>query len=180
MVGRFQPFHNGHQALVKAALEDCVEVAVGVGSSNAKPSLRNPFTFDERREMVHAVFPQVQVVPLPDIHDPLRWVDHVVTLLGRVDKVFGNDEASVGLFEDAGIRVVRPGLVERDQFEASTIRMQMAEGDPAWRKAVPAAVSPLLDRFDATKRLRLLEMTRLSSASTMSRGPMRLRGRSIF
>ncbi len=158
-MGRFQPFHNGHRDLVKAAIEDCVEVVVGIGSATAKPSLRNPFTFDERREMVHAVYPQVQVVALPDIHDPPRWADHVLRLTGPVDKVFGNDENNVSLFEDAGIPVVRTGLVERAHFEASTIRMQIAEGDPAWRKAVPPAVGAILDRLGAQERLRALEVT---------------------
>ena len=158
MVGRFQPFHNGHRELVQAAIEDCVEVVVGIGSSNAKPGLRNPFTLEERKAMVHAAFPGAQVVALPDIHDPPRWADHVLALTGRVDKVFGNDDATLALFEDAGVSVVRPGLVERERFEASTIRMQLAEDDPEWRKAVPPGVAVLLERLEAGKRLRRLEM----------------------
>lgn len=158
-MGRFQPFHNGHRELVRAAIEDCVNVVVGVGSANARPTLRNPFTFDERRGMVHAVFPDLQVVSLPDIHDPMRWVDHVVALTGPVDKVFGNDENNVGLFEDAGYPVVRTGLVDRKHLEAATIRMQMAEDDPVWRKSVPPQVAEILVRLDAPKRLRTLEVT---------------------
>ncbi|MGB0652742.1 MAG: adenylyltransferase/cytidyltransferase family protein [Thermoplasmatota archaeon] len=157
VVGRFQPLHNGHAALLKAAAEDCVHVTVALGSSNAKQAVRNPFTVDERTAMLAAVAPDARVVPVPDLHDPPRWADHVLDLVGPVDRVFGNDDRTLDLFEDLGIAVRRTGLVERERYEASTIRMQMAEGDPAWRRAVPASVVALLDGWDVEKRLRLLE-----------------------
>ncbi len=163
VVGRFQPFHKGHVGLIKRAIEDCVRVAVGIGSATAKTSLRNPFTFEERKLMIAAAFPResasgaLEVFALPDIHDPPRWADHTVSITGPVGKVYGNDDENLGLFEDAGMTVVRTGLVEREKYGARTIRMQIAEGDPSWRKAVPPAVADLLDKFDAAKRLRALE-----------------------
>lgn len=158
MVGRFQPFHNGHKALIRKAIEDCVDVTVGIGSSTARQSLRNPFTFDERRQMVEAVFgTQVRVVSLPDINDPPRWASHVMRITGPVDRVYGNDGENTGLFEAAGLPVVSPGLVDRDRFEARLIRAQMAEGDPTWRKAVPPEVARLLDAWDAPRRILTME-----------------------
>lgn len=157
VVGRFQPFHNGHRALIQKAIEDCVEVVVGVGSSTAPQSLRNPFSFEERRQMVAAVFPGVRVVAIPDIHDPPRWASHVLAITGPVDRVYGNDTSTTDLFEAAGVRVTETGLVERERFEAKAIRALMAEGDPAWRKAVPAPVAALLEQWDAPRRLLGLE-----------------------
>jgi len=157
VVGRFQPLHNGHCALIRQALEECGDVAVGIGSSNAKPSLRNPFTLDERRRMVEAVFPHVRTVALPDIHDPPRWPAHVLALTGPVDRVYGNDPEWTTLFEATGMAVVSPGLVDRDRLEARTIRAEMAEGDAAWRKSVPTQVAALLDSWGAAKRLLTLE-----------------------
>jgi nicotinamide-nucleotide adenylyltransferase len=164
VVGRFQPFHNGHKALVQAALEQCVNVVVGIGSANGKPSLKNPFSLEERRAMVASVFAKevadgtVTTIALPDINNPPRYADHVVGLTGPISKVFGNDDATLTLFEDAGLPVVRTGLVDRQRFEASTIRMQLAEGDAAWRKAVPPGVAALLDKWEAGKRLVRLEL----------------------
>jgi nicotinamide-nucleotide adenylyltransferase len=156
VVGRFQPLHKGHAALVKAAQERCGAVAVALGSTQAKQSLRNPFTAQERRQMLAAAFPQVPVFDVPDINDPVRWVAHCLAITGPVDRVFGNDDATLDLFEVAGIAVERPGLVERGQYEASAIRALMAEGDPAWRKAVPPPVVDLLVKWDAPKRMMLL------------------------
>ena len=108
--------------------------------------------------MLVAVFQdRVQVVALPDIHDPPRWVDHVLEITGPVGKVFGNDAQSVGLFEDADIPVRETGFFDRQKYEGAVIRMQMAEGDPTWRRAMPVAVAKVLDDLGATKRIRLLE-----------------------
>lgn len=163
VVGRFQPFHNGHKALIAKALEDCVHVVVGLGSAAAKPSLRNPFNAAERREMVAAVFPNevaagtLTVVDIPDLHDPPRWVAHVLRLTGDVDKVYGNDDDTLALFEGAGMRTVSPGLIERTRCEGKALRMQMAEDDSQWRKAVPPGVAKLLEQWNAGRRLRGME-----------------------
>lgn len=158
VIGRFQPLHKGHEALIRAAIEDCVEVTVGIGSSQAKQSVRNPFTLDERKAMLHAAFgDQVRVTAIPDIHDPPNYADHVQNITGPVDRVFGNDEETISLFEDEGITVRRPGLIDRERCTANTIRLQMAEGDGAWRKAVSPPVAAYLESIDASKRLRILE-----------------------
>lgn len=158
VIGRFQPLHRGHQALIKAAIEDCVNVVVGIGSTNARQDGRNPFSYEERAEMVRAVFgEQVEVVSLPDIHDPPRWVRHVLAITGPVDKVYGNHDPDLDLFEEEGIAVVRPGLVERERLEGRTLRLKIAEGDPDWRRDVPAPVVHVLERLGADRRLRLLE-----------------------
>jgi nicotinamide-nucleotide adenylyltransferase len=163
VVGRFQPLHNGHKALISKALEDCVHIVVGLGSAAAKPSLRNPFSAAERRQMVLSAFPnetaagQLTVIDIPDLHDPPRWVAHVLQLTGPVDKVYGNDDSTLNLFDVAGLRTVRPGLVDREKYQAKTLRMQMAEDDPSWRKAVPPPVAKLLESWQAGRRLRSME-----------------------
>ncbi|HUR63007.1 MAG TPA: adenylyltransferase/cytidyltransferase family protein [Candidatus Thermoplasmatota archaeon] len=156
VVGRFQPLHKGHAALIKAAQERCGAIAIALGSTQAKLTLRNPFSAAERRQMLAAVYPSVPVFDVPDLNDPARWAAHALAITGRVDRVFGNDDATLDLFEMEGLAVERPGLVEREQYEASAIRALMAEGDPAWRKAVPPAVAELLTKWDAPKRMMLL------------------------
>jgi bifunctional NMN adenylyltransferase/nudix hydrolase len=79
-IGRFQPFHNGHKAVIEAALEQAKEVVVVVGSSFAARNIRNPFTFQERKAMIEAVFPtdRVKVVPVSDYpYDDNKWVNAI-------------------------------------------------------------------------------------------------------
>jgi len=51
-IGRFNPFHSGHAHVLKRALETSKLVIVLVGSSGQARSLKNPFTFQERRSMI--------------------------------------------------------------------------------------------------------------------------------
>lgn len=158
VLGRFQPLHKGHEALIRQAMEDCVEVTVAIGSATAKQSAKDPFTLEERMEMVRAVFgDRLRVIAVPDIHDPPRYADHVAEITGRFERVFGNDDRTVDLFEDAGYQVRRPGLVEREKYEGAIVRLQIAEGDGGWRKAVSPPVAALLEQWDAGVRLRRLE-----------------------
>jgi bifunctional NMN adenylyltransferase/nudix hydrolase len=98
-IGRFQPFHNGHKAIIDAALEKAKEVIVVVGSSFAARSIRNPFTFEERRSMIKAVFPQdnVKVVPVSDYpYDDNKWVAAVQNVVhGAI--AWSADSIKIGL-----------------------------------------------------------------------------------
>lgn len=94
-IGRFQPFHNGHKAVIEAALEKAEQVVVVVGSSFAARNIRNPFTFEERKAMIEACFtePQhltyegaqgrtkasrIKVVPVSDYpYDDNKWVNAI-------------------------------------------------------------------------------------------------------
>ena len=51
-IGRFQPVTNAHVEMIKKALEVADKLLLFVGSSQASMSIRNPFTFEERKEMI--------------------------------------------------------------------------------------------------------------------------------
>lgn len=54
-IGRLQPFHRGHQAVLDAALKKARHVIVLVGSVQRPRCPRNPWQFDEREAMVRSV-----------------------------------------------------------------------------------------------------------------------------
>lgn len=55
-IGRFQPFHNGHKKVIETALKLSRRVIILIGSANRPRSFRNPFTYDERAEMITKTF----------------------------------------------------------------------------------------------------------------------------
>lgn len=73
VIGRFQLFHKGHEFLVRRALELCNYVVVYIGSSQEQGTLKNPFSFERRKQMIAEVFPEeykshrLYIMPLPDI-----------------------------------------------------------------------------------------------------------------
>lgn len=162
VVGRFQPFHKGHESLVRLALEETDHVVIAIGSSQAGGTPRDPFTAEQRRAMLDAVFGRdiaaghCSVVEVPDIFDPPHWVAHALRITGSVDRVYGNDDATMRLFDEMGAATARPGLARRAEWQAAVIRRKMADGDASWQDAVPAAVARFLEKIEAPARLHSL------------------------
>lgn len=74
-VGRLNPMHLGHQALIRAMIEAFgAHHVVLVGSCNRPISLRHLFNYRDRVDFIRAVFPHARVVPLPDFEgDNASW-----------------------------------------------------------------------------------------------------------
>lgn len=82
LIGRFQPFHNGHLALLRLALAQAPLCVVVVGSAHSAASPKNPFSFDDRKAMIEqALRPdereRVRVVPVRDYYNESRWATAV-------------------------------------------------------------------------------------------------------
>jgi bifunctional NMN adenylyltransferase/nudix hydrolase len=51
-IGRFSPFHKGHAETIKRALHLSKKVLVIIGSARRPRDIKNPWTFDERAQMI--------------------------------------------------------------------------------------------------------------------------------
>ena len=68
MVGRFQMLHKGHESLINEGLDLCDRFVVLLGNSEESRTKNNPFTFEERKEMIKTVFgDKVEVYPIISI-----------------------------------------------------------------------------------------------------------------
>jgi bifunctional NMN adenylyltransferase/nudix hydrolase len=70
-IGRFQPFHAGHLAVIKAGLERAALLIILCAAARQARSARNPWTERERDGMIRGSLTRsennrVHVVPLPD------------------------------------------------------------------------------------------------------------------
>lgn len=87
-IGRMMPFHKGHYHIVSRALTLAKQVVIGLGSAEESPNPRNPFTFEQRCEMIRSCFPKdapIVFVPLVDYpYDDSRWVANVQRKVGEV------------------------------------------------------------------------------------------------
>jgi bifunctional NMN adenylyltransferase/nudix hydrolase len=60
LVGRFQPFHAAHLALLRHALSIAPRCAIVIGSAHQARTPRNPFTWTERAEMIRLAVPEAE------------------------------------------------------------------------------------------------------------------------
>jgi len=77
-ITRAQPIHNGHESILQKANTIAKKTLVLVGSANASPSPRNPFTYEERKHMIKMVSSKVIVEPLNDyVYEENQWLTDV-------------------------------------------------------------------------------------------------------
>ena len=122
VLGRFQPFHKGHEYLVTAALEKGPTV-IAIGSSQAEMSTDNPWDANEREAMIRAWLGDrdAQIVHIPDINDPPNWVEHATKFHGEGTLVT-SDESTKQLYEESGFDVDWVDLSNRESFEGWRVR----------------------------------------------------------
>lgn len=65
-IGRWQPFHNGHKYLIDEALARGENVCVAIRDTEL--SSNNPFTVEQRSEMLRRVYGErIEIIVIPDI-----------------------------------------------------------------------------------------------------------------
>lgn len=88
-VMRMQPPHRGHSALINLMRSDCDTAIVAFGSTQISRVVRNPFTFEQRLDMVRAVFgTSIKPLPLVDIDSNVNsddWVDYVLEKVHKLN-----------------------------------------------------------------------------------------------
>lgn len=95
-IGRFQPFHIGHEYIVREALEKVETLILIVGSAYQARTPINPFTYAERQEMIRSVFShevasgRLIIVPMIDQEHDADWVEEVKTTVNAAILDHGN------------------------------------------------------------------------------------------
>ena len=158
LLGRFQPFHNGHLAIIKKILSDVDEIIIVVGSSQHRDAVENPFSADERVEMIRRVLEAetisgVQVYKVPDIGDDDRYPGHVMEQVPAFDIIYSGNSLVQRLFRAAGKEVRKINLIKRDEYSGTEIRRRMTAGED-WESLVPEAVIEYLDEIGGVERVK--------------------------
>ncbi len=89
-IGRFQPFHLGHESVIRKALQLSDKVIVLIGSVYQPRTVRNPWDFNEREAFMRSVFSeeenrQILAFPLLDYtYNNQLWIKSVQQLVAGV------------------------------------------------------------------------------------------------
>ena len=156
-IGRFQPYHLGHHAVIKEIASEADEVIIVIGSAQRSHELENPFTAGERYLMISKSLrddgiSNFYIVPILDVNWNAVWVSHVESLMPPVDVVFTNNPLIERLFEERGYEVHAPLLFNRKEYSGSEIRRRMLNNEN-WAVLVPEAVTEVIKEIDGLRRM---------------------------
>lgn len=153
IVARWQPVHIGHVPVLQALCRQASYALIGIGSSNTY-NFRNPFTLEERIDMIRLVLDghgNYTLIPVPDLNDGPRWRIMVMELFGQIDRFVTANPYVTSLLGD-DYTVIHPvelvPQAERVAINGSMVRREMAQGDN-WQPFVPDNVA----QYIKTRRL---------------------------
>ncbi len=156
LIGRFQPYHNGHHRMVDEIVDDVDELVFGIGSAGDSHSARNPFTAGERVMMATKALNEFDlttyVVPIEDLDRNSVWVSHVRSMTPHFDVAYSNNPLVIRLFEEAGVEVRQSPMFNREELEGTEVRERMIE-DRDWESLVPEPVVEVIYETNGIERL---------------------------
>ncbi len=159
LVGRYQPFHNGHLKIVTQILEEVDEIIIGIGSAQVSHTLENPFTAGERVMMISKSLAKAEItypyyiIPIPDLGRNALWVAHVETLTPPFEIVYSGNSLVQRLFKEKDYNVKTPPLYNRMDYSGTEIRKRMLL-DKEWKDFVPKEVIEVIEEIDGISRLK--------------------------
>ena len=163
LIGRFQPFHNGHLSLLKQALDAAPRVVVVIGSAFQARSPKNPFSWQERAEMIRLALPEadrqrVLFVPMRDHFDDERWFAEVRQ---EVDAALSAQGAAPGASSTGWSATSRTP-------RATTCTASKAGRCKRWSACTPRARSAVRAAIFAARRTHREALARAVPASTLA------------
>ena len=156
-IGRFQPYHYGHQSVIEHIAEEVDEIVIGIGSAQLSHSPMNPYTAGERVLMITRALEQsvslpFYVIPIEDIQRNALWVAHARAISPPFNAVYSSNPLVVRLFNEAGTDVISPEMYIRENYSGTEIRRRMLAGDD-WASLVPSVVADVIREIDGVGRL---------------------------
>lgn len=168
LIGRMQPVHNGHMAVIKQILNEVDEIIIGIGSAQASHELKDPFTAGERIVMMSQALAEKDIdpsryyiIPMQDINFNAIWVSHVKMLTPPFSIVYSGNPLVKQLFSEEGYEVRQPPLYDRKHLSGSEVRKRILNDDD-WQELVPKAVIDVINEINGVERLNNLSVKEVS------------------
>lgn len=159
-IGRFQPFHKGHLKVIKNASREYNKIIIGIGSSQYGNTLENPFTAEERIKMIKKSLDNIgiknyKIILIPDIHNPPKWVDHVLSIFSDFNVILSNNPLTKSLFSEKKYKVIETKLYNKNKYSGKEIRKKIIN-DEKWKNLVPKEVYNEIIEIKGIERLKNL------------------------
>ena len=160
LIGRFQPFHLGHLDALQFALSKVDKLWVGLGSSNLPPQKDNPFSAEQRQEMIlssidDVMKEKISIYFIPDLDNHMKWIEKIDTIVPKFDIIFSNDELTNHLYSKRNIQVMAIPFLKRDKLSGTRIR-DLIISDQNWNDLVPEGTKNFLEKINAKNHLKNL------------------------
>ncbi len=147
-IGRFQPFHKGHEFAIDYIFEKNPNLEVlniAIGSIN-KNNEKNPWTFEQRKQMLEKTlkekpyFDRIRIKGIKDYNDNERWKQNIDKLFDY-DVVYSNNAVVKKIF---GKKCKQIAFLKRHLYRGTKIREKIKKGIEKIKSFIPKTIFNLL------------------------------------
>ncbi|MDY6768699.1 MAG: adenylyltransferase/cytidyltransferase family protein [Candidatus Nanohaloarchaea archaeon] len=154
-IGRFQVFHRGHHRVVEEYRDRYDDFVLVMGSPEKSRTEDNPMTAGERKDIIRACFPNIDIIELEDEgsteEDNQRWAAKLGPETGADVIISQNDLVKRLVTEYTDLELVEQELYDPDVYSGTEIRRRIRAGED-WRELVPAcAVETVEEHVDVIR-----------------------------
>lgn len=152
LIGRFQPFHKGHESAVEYALKKCDELIIIIGSPKDYGTDQNPFTLKEREEMIRLGLKEelkekIIIKAVNDYENGAKWVREIEK--NSFGVVFSNNPDVHQALRKHEVKSIPVTI----NCSGTEVRRKMYLGQN-WKECVSPPVAEYLTRIRAVKRIK--------------------------
>ncbi len=143
VIGRFQPFHNGHLEALRKIIRENGALLLVIGSAQESRTEKNPFTVGERIEMIsnclrnEGLLSMTKLVTLNDENDHSRWLKRLLEIAKTADVAYSGNWLVQHLLKN---RLKVQKMTSSVKISATEIRRMIRSKDPKWKQFVPPAI----------------------------------------
>lgn len=158
-IGRFQPLHNAHLKVIKNILKENDKIIIAIGSSREENTIENPFSAEERKEMVEGVLnanriKDYEIAEIPDYFDDMKWCGHIKGKIKSFDTAYSGNNYVLNCLKRNGFNVKKIKLIEG--INSTKIR-QLIRADGNWKALVPKETAKFIESIKGMERVKSLK-----------------------
>ncbi|MDD4353382.1 MAG: adenylyltransferase/cytidyltransferase family protein [Candidatus Nanoarchaeia archaeon] len=148
IIGRFQPFHKGHEFLINQVLKQNYSIIIAIGSSQESRTAKNPFNYEERKKMIQSCFKNAKIMPSQDYESDEDWADDLMSK-AKFDIVYSNNEKVNEIFYKRKIQVKK--VNELPNISGTKIRKMINNNDNKYKELIPKSCLEEMEKICAMK-----------------------------
>ncbi len=167
-LSRFRLFHKGYRDMVRYILEkDGKDLIIGIGASQRSHYLDNPFTGEEREEMIagtlrdEGLIDRVSIVQIDETNIGYEnWTSLLKRICPRFDLVYYNSDLVRLLCQKSGYEAREVPRFKRREYSFDFIKERIIDCGP-WEDLVPDPAVKVIKAHGLDERLRRLQDERI-------------------
>jgi nicotinamide-nucleotide adenylyltransferase len=158
VLGRWQPVHLGHQAVLEALCERFERVVIGVGSADTH-DYRSPFSLTEVTGMLQIslrAYANYELAPIPDLASDPEWCRLAAGAFRGIPHLVTANPYVKSLLEDR-FAISHPADYVPEERKAAVsatmVRREMARGE-GWKRLVAPEIADFILENGLDRRFR--------------------------